>query len=126
MPSLCFSLLYCDSYKFLGPGYHFFTNETIDELEALLATGTPDRPAILALYTDFPGNPHLRSADMARLRALADRYNFPIVVDETVAGYLNIQILPYCDVVVGSLTKLFSGMANVLGGAYVFLRFTFG
>ncbi|KAJ7118756.1 pyridoxal phosphate-dependent transferase [Mycena epipterygia] len=111
------NLLYCDSYKFLGPDYHFFTNETIDELEALLATGTPDRPAILALYTDFPGNPHLRSAEMVRLRALADRYNFPIVVDETVAGYLNIQILPYCDVVVGSLTKLFSGMANVLGGA---------
>lgn len=103
-------------------GYHFFGDDTIDELEALLATGTPENPAILALYTDFPGNPHLRSADMVRLRSLADRYHFPIFVDETVTGYLNIQILPYCDVVVSSLTKLFSGLANVLGGAYVSSR----
>jgi cystathionine gamma-synthase len=117
------SLLYCDSYKFLelpsSAGYHFFTNDTIDELEALLVTGTPDRPAILALYLDFPGNPHLLSADILRLRALADRYYFPIVIDETVGGYLNIQVLPYCDIVVSSLTKLFSGLANVLAGAYV-------
>ncbi|KAJ6606433.1 pyridoxal phosphate-dependent transferase [Mycena vulgaris] len=115
------NLIYCDSYKFLeltsSAGYYFVTNETMDELEALLATGTPESPAILGLYTDFPGNPHLRSADIVKLRALADRFNVPLVVDETVAGYLNIQILPYCDVVVSSLTKVFSGHANVLGGA---------
>ncbi|KAJ7684587.1 pyridoxal phosphate-dependent transferase [Mycena polygramma] len=115
------NLLYVDSYKFLdlpsSVGYHFYTNETVEELETLLETGTPDRPAILALYTDFPGNPHLRSPDIARLRALADRYHFPIIVDETVGGYLNCQVFPYCDIVVSSLTKLFSGNANVLGGA---------
>ncbi|KAF8191414.1 pyridoxal phosphate-dependent transferase [Mycena galopus ATCC 62051] len=115
------NLLYLDSYKFLElsscAGYHFFSNDTIDELEALLATGTPDRPAILALYTDFPGNPHVRSCDLVKLWVLADRYNFPIIVDDTVAGHLNSQVLPYCDVVVTSLTKLFSGLSNVLGGA---------
>ncbi|KAF8207701.1 pyridoxal phosphate-dependent transferase [Mycena galopus ATCC 62051] len=115
------NLLYCDSYKFLeltsSAGYHLFNNDTIDELETLLAAGTPENPAILALYTDFPGNPHLYSADIIRLRGLADRHNFPIIVDETVAGYLNTQILPYCDIVVASLTKFFSGHANVLGGA---------
>ncbi|KAJ7184323.1 pyridoxal phosphate-dependent transferase [Mycena filopes] len=115
------NFLYCDSYKFLelsnSPGYHFFTDETLDDLEALLATGTPERPAILTLFTDFPGNPHLRCADLIRLRTLADHYNFPLVIDETVGGYINVQLLPYCDVVVSSLTKLFSGNANVLGGA---------
>ncbi|KAJ7217119.1 pyridoxal phosphate-dependent transferase [Mycena pura] len=115
------NLLYGESYKFLeltsSAGYHFFTDETLDELEALLATGTPESPAILALYTDFPGNPHLRTADLIRLRALANQYNFPIIVDETLANYLNVQLFPYCDVVVSSLTKLFSGMGNVLCGA---------
>ncbi|KAJ7043117.1 pyridoxal phosphate-dependent transferase [Mycena alexandri] len=115
------NMLYCDSYKFLelpsSVGYHFFTNETLDDLETLLETGTPERPAILALFTDFPGNPHLRSADIKRLRALADRYNFPLIIDETVGGHMNVQLFPYCDVVVSSLTKLFSGNANVLGGA---------
>ncbi|KAJ6547000.1 pyridoxal phosphate-dependent transferase [Mycena capillaripes] len=115
------NLLFADSYRFLelssSAGYHFFTNETIDELETLLETGTPDRPAILSVYTDFPGNPHLRSPDILRLRALADHFKFPIIVDETVGGYLNCQVFPYCDVVVSSLTKLFSGQANVLCGA---------
>ncbi|KAJ7257171.1 pyridoxal phosphate-dependent transferase [Mycena haematopus] len=114
------NLLYGESYKFLdltSGGYHFFTNDTMNELEALLATGTPECPAILALYTDFPGNPHLRTADLKRLRTLSLQYNFPIIVDETLANYLNAQLLPYCDIVVSSLTKLFSGMGNVMCGA---------
>ncbi|KAF8150620.1 pyridoxal phosphate-dependent transferase [Crassisporium funariophilum] len=114
------NILYVDSYKLLGlasPGYHFFTNDTIDGLERLLEEGTPERPAILGLFTDFPGNPHLRSADLPRLRALADSYNIPLIIDETVGFHLNVQLLPYADVIVSSLTKVFSGLANVLGGA---------
>ena len=100
-----------------SPGYHFFTNDTIDDLEHLLKECTPDRPAILGLFTDFPGNPHLLSADLPRLRSLADLYNFPLIIDETVASHLNVQVLPFVDIVVCSLTKVFSGMTNVLGGA---------
>ena len=102
-----------------SPGYQIFLNNSIDDLEQLLASegGTPDHPAILALFTDVPGNPELRTADLPRLRALADLYHFPIIIDETVAHHLNVQVLPYADVVVCSLTKIFSGLANVLGGA---------
>jgi cystathionine gamma-synthase len=113
------SILYTESYAFLGltnPGYQIFTNDTIDDLERLLKEST-DRPAILALFTDVPGNPELRTADLPRLRALADLYHFPIIIDETVGHHLNVQVLPFADVVVGSLTKVFSGLANVLGGA---------
>jgi len=49
------SIIYLDSYNFLGlstPGFHLFTNDSIDDLEHL-KKGTPDRPAILALFTDF-------------------------------------------------------------------------
>jgi cystathionine gamma-synthase len=98
------------------PGYQIFTDDAIDDLEHLLKQGTPDRPAILALFTDVPGNPKLRTADLPRLRALADLYHFPIIIDETI-GHLNVQVLPFADIVVGSLTKIFSGLANVLGGA---------
>ncbi|KAF8811472.1 PLP-dependent transferase [Phlegmacium glaucopus] len=112
-------VIYPDSYTFLGlasPGYDFFANDGIDDLERLLREGTPDRPAILALFTDVPGNPLLRTADLPRLRALADLYHFPIIIDETVGSYLGVQVLPFADVVVGSLTKVFSGLGNVLGG----------
>jgi cystathionine gamma-synthase len=114
------SVIYVDSYVFLGltvPGYHIFTNDSIDDLEHLLREGTPERPAILALFTDVPGNPRLLTADLPRLRALADLYHFPIIIDETVGFYLNVQVLPFADIVVSSLTKTFSGFANVLGGA---------
>ena len=118
-----FSIIYVDSYAFLGlssPGYQIFSNDSggIDDLEQFLKkNSTPGHPAILALFTDFPGNPNLRSADLPRLRALADLYHFPIIIDETVGHHLNVQVLPFADIVVGSLTKIFSGLANVLGGA---------
>ena len=114
------SIIYIDSYAFLGlasPGYELFINDSVDDLERLLEGGTPSHPAILALFTDVPGNPELRTADLPRLRALADLYHFPIIIDETVGHHLNVQVLPFADIVVCSLTKVFSGFANVLGGA---------
>lgn len=79
------------------------------------SSNSPDT-AILGIFTDFPGNPHLRSADLPRLRALADEYNIPLIIDETVGCHLNVSVLQYADVVVASLTKIFSGFSNVLGG----------
>ena len=65
------SILYNDSYVFLG-------SATLDIIcwRSLLEEGTPDRPAILALFIDVPGNPQLRTADLLCLRALADLF-FP-------------------------------------------------
>lgn len=67
----------------------------------------------------MPGNPLLKTPDLKRLRTLADKYRFLIVVDETVGNFLNINVLPYADVVVSSLTKVFSGDSNVMGGSAV-------
>ena len=116
------SIIYVDSYYLLtfgrpGLEYQIFTNDSIDDLEQLLEGGTPGQPAILALFTDVTGNPELRTADLPRLRALADLYHFPIIIDETIGNHFNLQVLPYADIVVCSLTKIFSGLSNVLGGA---------
>lgn len=103
-----------------GPGYHFFSNGSIDDLEAFLASEHVQNPSqlpISALYIDFPSNPLLRSPDLSRLRKLADQYGFPIIIDETVGNFLTVQLLPYADLVTCSLTKVFSGLANVMGGA---------
>ena len=118
---------YTDTLKILekwGPGCHFFghgLDKDINELEALLeresqiSTGPP----ILSLFTEFPSNPLLRCADLPRLRALADKYDFLIVVDETLGNFANVEVLPYADIVVSSLSKVFSGDANVMGGRCV-------
>lgn len=61
----------------------------------------------------------MRSPDVPHLRKLADQYGFPLIVDETVGNFLNVQMLPYADIVTCSLTKVFSGLANVMGGAFL-------
>ena len=116
---------YTDTLKILekwGPGCHFYghgLDKDIDDLEILLeeeSAKDPSRPPILALFTEFPSNPLLRCADLPRLRALADKYNFLIVVDETIGNFVNVEVLPFADIVVSSLSKVFSGDANVMGG----------
>lgn len=119
---------YIDTLKTLqkwGPGCHFFgfgLDSDIDDLEKLLegeSARDNTKPPILALFTEFPSNPLLRSPNLPRLRALADKYDFLIVIDETVGNFVNVQVLPYADILVSSLTKVFSGASNVMGGRWV-------
>jgi len=108
-----------------GTGCHFFGNgldSDIDELEALLESelkANSDIPPASALFCEFPSNPLLRSADLKRLRHLADKFNFLIVIDETIGNFANVEVLPYADIVCSSLTKIFSGAVNVMGGRFV-------
>ena len=109
---------YIDTLKVLqkfGPGcefYGFGSNEELDDLESRLEKGE----RFLCLVCEFPGNPLLKSPDLVRIRALADKYGFFVLVDETIGGFVNVNVLPYADVVVSSLTKIFSGDSNVMGG----------
>jgi cystathionine gamma-synthase len=84
----------------------------LNDLEEKLESGE----RFLALFCEFPGNPLLKSPDLCRIRELADKYHFAVVVDETVGSFLNVHVLPYADIVVSSLTKVFSGDSNVMGG----------
>jgi cystathionine gamma-synthase len=109
---------YIDTLKILekfGPGCIFYGHgsaEDLDDLESRLSNGEK----LLALFCEFPGNPLLKSPDLTRIRDLAHQYDFAVVIDETVGNFLNVNVLPYADVVVSSLTKVFSGDSNVMGG----------
>ncbi|KAF3479982.1 cystathionine gamma-synthase [Arthroderma uncinatum] len=122
MKSICFGFPYIDTLKILekwGPGVQFYglcATEELDDLEKRLESGE----RYLALFTEFPGNPLLRSPDLERIHALSRKYGFAVVVDESVGNFINVNVLPYADVVVSSLTKIFSGDSNVMGGSAVF------
>jgi cystathionine gamma-synthase len=73
----------------------------------------------LALFCEFPGNPLLKCPDLVRIRRLADEFDFALVVDETIGTFANINVLPVADIVVSSLTKIFSGDSNVMGGCAI-------
>ncbi|EHL00652.1 putative Cystathionine gamma-synthase [Glarea lozoyensis 74030] len=121
LKSISFGFPYVDTLKILqkfGPGCIFYGNgssEDLDDLEARLKSGEK----YLALFCEFPGNPMLKCPDLQRIRRLADTYDFGVVVDETIGNFVNVHVLPYADLVVTSLTKIFSGDCNVMGGATI-------
>lgn len=122
MESISFGFPYVDTLKILqkfGPGCIFYGNgsaDDLDNLEARLKAGEK----YLALFCEFPGNPMLKCPDLQRIRQLADTYDFAVVIDETISNFINVHVLPFADVVVSSLTKVFSGECNVMGGSAIF------
>ncbi|VBB81573.1 Putative cystathionine gamma-synthase [Podospora comata] len=70
-----------------------------------------------AVFTEFTGNPLLQSPHLARLAFLRKSFSFVLAVDDTVGTAACLRILRYCDVVCTSLTKMFSGKCNVMGGS---------
>ncbi|CAI6338410.1 unnamed protein product [Periconia digitata] len=121
LKSIVYGFPYIDTLKIVekfSPGalfYGFGSSKELDDLETRLEGGQ----RFLALFCEFPGNPQLRSPDLERIHALADKYDFYVVVDETIGNFLNVNVLPYADIVVSSLTKIFSGDSNVMGGSLV-------
>ncbi|KAH6677500.1 pyridoxal phosphate-dependent transferase [Halenospora varia] len=121
LKSISFGFPYVDTLKILekfGPGCLFYGNgssEDLDDLETRLKAGE----RYLALFCEFPGNPMLKCPNLKRIRKLADTYDFGVVVDETIGNFINVHVLPYADVVVSSLTKIFSGECNVMGGSTI-------
>ncbi|KAI0864654.1 pyridoxal phosphate-dependent transferase [Xylaria cubensis] len=119
--SVNFGFPYVDTLKILqkfGPGAIFYghgSSADLDNFEARLRAGE----RFLALFCEFPGNPLLTCPDLARIRQLADAYDFAVVVDETIGNFVNVNVLPLADVVVSSLTKIFSGDCNVMGGSII-------
>ncbi|KAL7951156.1 pyridoxal phosphate-dependent transferase [Trichoderma barbatum] len=119
--SINFGFPYVDTLKILqkfGPGcvlYAHASSDELDELERLLKDGQ----RFLALFCEFPGNPLLACPDLKRIRKLADEFNFAVVIDETIGTFANVNVLHYADIVVSSLTKIFSGDSNVMGGCTV-------
>ncbi|KAG0056454.1 hypothetical protein BGZ83_004961 [Gryganskiella cystojenkinii] len=128
--SICFGFPYTDSLKVLqkfGPGCYFYghgEDSDIDLLEKEILERTvgehvKEEDKIVALLCEFPSNPLLKSSNLVRLGELADKYGFITIVDETLGNFVNVRTLEYVDIVVSSLSKIFSGDCNVMGGSLV-------
>lgn len=124
--SVSFGFSYTDTFKVLekwGPGAHLFfehPDQNLRDLEALLSTlanSEAGEPSLAAIFCELPSNPLLLSPDLPRLHALAVQHNVPLILDNTVGDPVTVDALEYADVVVTSLSKMFSGRANVMGGS---------
>ncbi|GMF16490.1 unnamed protein product [[Candida] boidinii] len=121
LKSVCFGFPYVDTLNILkkwGAGVNFYgfgDDQSLDELEKYLESGNK----ILSFFCECPSNPLLKTPNLKKVKMLSDKFNFAVVVDETVGNFLNINVIPYCDIVVSSLTKVFSGDSNVMAGSLV-------
>jgi cystathionine gamma-synthase len=105
-----------------GPGFKFLGNgtpEEIDELEQYLKEEAKEGRKIQAVWLEFPSNPNLSTPDIGRLRKLADGYGFLLLIDDTLGSFCNVDVLEVADIVLSSLTKSFSGYADVMAASAV-------
>ncbi|KAH8696537.1 cystathionine beta-lyase [Talaromyces proteolyticus] len=93
--------------------YGHGSKEDLDSFESLLVSGI----RFTVLFCEITSNPQLSTPDLHRIRDLANRFGFVVVCDDTIGTSVNVDILPYVDVIITSLTKIFSGAGNVMGGS---------
>lgn len=118
--SVQFGFPYVDVLKVqeeFGPGTQFYADEGEDALAELTAYQAGH--AISSIVVETPANPLLQSPDIPALGALARTANALLIVDDTVATGLNVDVTPWADLIATSLTKNFTGHGDVMGGALI-------
>jgi len=113
---------YLDTLKIqqkFGDGIYvpYTTPDDLAVVERLVRQGD-----IAAVFCEVPGNPLLKTIDLKRLQGILQPRGVPLIIDDTIGTPLDIDILPYADIVVTSLTKFFSGTGNAMGGSLVLNR----
>jgi cystathionine gamma-synthase len=106
--------------RFQPADCRFFSRGSSADLNALAELLQHQK--ISAVFCETPANPLLICPDLIRLRQLADQYGFLLIVDDTLAACINLDVLPLADLVVTSLTKYFSGYGDVLAGSVTLNR----
>ncbi len=103
------------SFKRLGVEVKFANVDTPDAFEQLIGENTK------AIYLESIGNPGFNVPDFEAFAKLAERYQIPLVVDNTfgAAGYLVRPINYGANVVVSSATKWIGGHGTTIGGVIV-------
>lgn len=115
-----FGFPYVDTLKLLekiGPGAQFFPHGNRNDLAEL--TQQIQAEPFAGVYAEFPSNPLLISPNIVQLANICHQHNSPLIVDETIAGFANVNLLPTVDVLCTSLTKFFSGEGDVTAGSVV-------
>lgn len=109
---------YVDSLKIqerFGHGAAYLNDasgESFDEALRRIRAGE-----FAGVFTEVPSNPLLRTVDLARLSDACRTSRTPLIIDDSAAGPLNVDVLPHCDVLTSSLTKWVSGAGDVMAGA---------
>lgn len=104
-----------NQFKRLNVEVRFTSNDDPASFEALIDDKTK------ALYIETIGNPDLNVPDFEAIAAVANKYDIPLIVDNTFAGggYLFRPLEHGASVVVESATKWIGGHGTSMGGVII-------
>lgn len=109
---------YVDSLKIqerFGNGVVYLndaTGESFDEALQRIRAGE-----FAGVFAEIPSNPLLRTVDVKRVSDACRFSRTPLVLDDSATGPLNVDALPFADILTSSLTKWVSGVGDVMAGA---------
>ena len=86
--------------------------QTLTEVEAALDQHQP-----AAVIVELPSNPLLRCVDLPAVSEMAHSRGIPVIADDTIGTGINLNALPYADLIFTSLTKSFAGRGDVMAGS---------
>ena len=103
------------AFRRVGIDVRFAQAHDVDSYEALIDDKTK------AIYLETIGNPGFNVPDFEKISALANKYNIPLVVDNTfgAGGYLFRPIEHGAAVVTASATKWIGGHGTSIGGVII-------
>jgi cystathionine gamma-synthase len=110
--------LYVDSTRLFEKARaskHHFVPDVRDlaAVERLLASGD-----VAGVFTEVPNNPQLETADIPALHALCDKHGAKLLLDPSSVGLASVDVLPFADIVVSSLTKYAGSEGDVMAGVF--------
>ncbi|WP_320677337.1 PLP-dependent transferase [Prochlorococcus sp. MIT 1300] len=116
-PTIQIGFPYVDVLKL--PQVIFSGGELILETDLLKLSKKLDQIKPAAIIIELPSNPLLQCIDLQGVSKIAHQKRIPVIVDDTIGSAVNINVLPYSDIVFTSLTKSFAGRGDILAGSLV-------
>jgi cystathionine gamma-synthase len=115
-----FGFPYLDTLKVqekFGRGVRHLPRGDAHDLQQLAAL--VDAGQISHVFTEVPCNPLLTTPPLPELSQILRPHGIPLIVDDTVGTFFNVDVKPYADIIVTSLTKFFSGAGDVAAGSQI-------
>jgi cystathionine gamma-synthase len=107
----------CILQKFTGaPASDYVYIRDVFDLPALERIFAAHGARIAGVVAEVPTNPLIQTPDLPALSALCRRHGARLIVDPSVAGVFNLNVLPHADVVATSLTKYAASGGDLTAG----------
>lgn len=105
--------------KSLGPGETLDVIDDVADRAAIEAWFAAHREDALAVVAELPNNPGLASPDLESLSSLARGAGALRILDPSSSGLVNVDLMPWADLLVASLTKYSGHRGDVMAGLLV-------